>query len=152
MNIRELTRDFRERLSPGLTAQRARAQRLRLLGAVPIFQDCSDDELKAIDALGTQVDVPAGRVLLREGEPGQEFLLIVNGRAAVTRDDEPVAMVGPGSFVGEMALLCNTPRNATVTAASPMRIVVFNRSEFASLRQVAPHADAAIAVTALQRG
>lgn len=151
MNIRELTTNFRERMAPGFTAQRARTRRLELLGALPAFAHCSREELMAIDALGTEVEIPAGRELLREGEPGHEFLLIVEGSAVVTRHDGPVATVGPGSFVGEMALLCDTPRSATVTADSPMRIVVFNRAEFSRLRQVAPHAEAAIALTALQR-
>jgi CRP-like cAMP-binding protein len=77
--------------------------------------------------------VPAGRVLMRQGTPGAEAFLVADGEAAVTVSGLTVGKVGKGDLVGEMALLDHSPRSATVTADSPMRLLVLHPQAFAAL-------------------
>ena len=100
---------------------------------VPLFRAASQQELAAIARVSNEVKAEAGRVLCYQGDVGHEFFLILDGEAAVRRNGEKVATLGPGTFFGELALLTRHPRNATVTAASDMTLLVLNRREFAGL-------------------
>ena len=91
------------------------------------------DGLAAIEQLADEVDVPAGTVLTRQGGSGQEFFVIVEGRARVERDGRHLATLGPGDFLGEMALLDERPRNATVTVDEPSRLLVIGHQDFHAL-------------------
>ncbi len=102
----------------------ARDTYLQHLAAVPIFAGCSRRELQEIARVADELTVPEGTVLARQGAVGSELFVIVEGTAKVTRDNEPVATVGPGGFVGELAVLARVPRNATVTAESKMDVLV----------------------------
>ena len=90
------------------------------LRGIDLFSQCTDKELEQIDALMTEVTLPEGKVLMREGEIGLEAFVIESGEAVVTRDGTELARRGPGMIVGEMALIDQGPRTATVTAATPM--------------------------------
>jgi CRP-like cAMP-binding protein len=103
------------------------------LARIPLFRNLSAKQLAAVDGLVTTIDVAAGRVLIREGEPGREFLVIVEGEAEVIRDGEVIAVRGPGTFLGEMALLLDQPRNASVVARTPMTLDVIDRQDFRRL-------------------
>jgi CRP-like cAMP-binding protein len=104
-----------------------------LLRAVPLFAGLRGGDLAAVEQLADEIDVPAGTVLTRQGGSGQEFFVIVEGRARVERDGRQLAMLGPGDFLGEMALLDEKPRNATVTVEEPSRLLVIGHPEFHSL-------------------
>lgn len=108
-------------------------------------------ELVALDALVTPLEIPAGRVLMRQGAPGSEAMLVLEGEVLVERDGEAVAILGPGSVVGEAALLANQPRNATVTAASPVLAVAMSRREFATVLDRCPVMARRILSTAVER-
>ncbi len=88
----------------------ARAEYLAHLAAVPLFSRCSTAELKEIGKVADEVTVPAGTVLARQGAVAFELFVIIAGTATVTRDGREVATVGPGGFVGEMAVIARTPR------------------------------------------
>lgn len=118
-----------------MRSARRSAQHLRRL---ELFAECSDAELELVQSLLTPVDGESGRVLFREGSAGREFVIIADGRVGVTRDQLPVAVLGPGAFVGELSLLKRTKRSATVTAMTPVTIYVCNPAEFAGLLSVAP--------------
>ena len=94
---------------------------------------------RLVASVGTPVSVSASRVLTREGAPGQEFFLITKGELSVRRNGSEIARLGPGEFFGEMSLLMLEPRTATVVAVTPAVVTVFNRGEFAALKDVAPH-------------
>lgn len=108
------------------------------LAAVPLFADLDQDELEAVAALGTDVDVEAGRELAKEGDVGSEAFLILEGSAVCTRGGEEIATFGPGDFFGEMALLVHGHRTATITTTSQTSVRAFHRSEFDSLLDRSP--------------
>jgi CRP-like cAMP-binding protein len=106
------------------------ADRVALLRGGWLFSDCTDNELERIAALAHSQHVPAGQVIVREGEPGHEFYVVAGGTTRVTVEGEPVADIGPGSFFGEMALLDGGERNATVTAVTDVELLLLHRDEF----------------------
>lgn len=110
-----------------------RDPKVDLLAGVDLFRGCTPKELASLAALTTPLHVGEGRVLCREGTVGEEFFVIVAGRAEVAIGGERVADLGPGSFFGEMALLDGGPRVATVTAATEMELLVLNRREFVTV-------------------
>jgi CRP-like cAMP-binding protein len=121
------------------------------LAAVPLFADLDDEELEAVAALGTDIDVDEGRVLAEEGAVGTEAFLILSGSASCTRDGEEIASFGPGDFFGEMALLVHGHRTATITTTSPTSVRAFHRSEFDSLLDRSPKVGVKILRTTAQR-
>src|SRR5262245_30397627 len=104
-----------------------------LLATIPLFQHLNAKQLAAVDGLATPLDVAKGRELIREGQPGREFFVVVAGEAEVRQGDEVVAVRGPGTFFGEMALLLDRPRNASVVARSDMVVEVIERKDFRRL-------------------
>lgn len=112
---------------------------------VPFFSSLSKQDLAAIAQQTDEIEVPAGRVLAREGDFGSEFFVIDSGTAEVTRGGERLAELGAGEFFGEMALLDEERRNATVTAKSPMTLVVMTRANFRALNRSSPQVHATVA-------
>ncbi len=110
-----------------------RDDRLKLLHNVWLFSACSRAELSRISSISTPLNAKAGQVLATEGQPGREFFVIVEGTAEVFVGGNKVGDLGPGSFFGEMALLDGGPRTATVTAATPMSLLILSRGEFDDL-------------------
>ncbi|GAC1312883.1 MAG: hypothetical protein NVSMB12_03760 [Acidimicrobiales bacterium] len=121
------------------------------LADLDLFSECSARDLRRIGSLLTGLQVPAGSVLINEGSIGLEFLVIVSGQAAVTVDGRPVATLGAGDFIGEMALLNRVPRSATVRAITPLTFYVSNTAEFATLLEIAPGVRAKIHAAAERR-
>lgn len=106
---------------------------------LPLFAHCTDDELAAIDAMADEVHIPAGKVLIREGEIGREFVVIIEGHAEVTCEGVVVNHLGPGDHLGELSLLSDHPRNATVTATTDITAQVIERRGFQTLIDETPH-------------
>jgi CRP-like cAMP-binding protein len=121
------------------------------LTKIPLFQNLSAKQLAAVDALVTTIDVPAGRELMHQGEAGREFVVVVRGEAEVRRDDDVVATRGPGNFFGEMALLLDRPRNASVVAKTDMTIDVIDRQDFRRLLEELPDLYAPLLEATAQR-
>ena len=103
------------------------------LAEIAIFSELSKRELKAVSRLMTELTIKEGATLTRQGEPGQEFMIISSGTAMVEIDGQTVAHLAAGEFLGELAVISGTPRTATVTATSPMIIEILNRREFMAL-------------------
>jgi CRP/FNR family transcriptional regulator, cyclic AMP receptor protein len=113
-------------------------RKTEVLANVLLFSGCDRKELSQIASLATEVDVPAGKVLATEGSPGREFYVILEGKAAVQIGGRDVATLGPGDFFGEMALLDQGPRVATVTSETPMEVAVLDPREFSTLVEEHP--------------
>jgi CRP-like cAMP-binding protein len=112
--------------------------KLELLMQVPLFAGCSKQELREIAQVADEVEVPADYALTTEGASGQEFVVIVDGAADVEQDGRVVNMVGSGDFVGEIALVTDSPRTATVRTTRPTRALVVTRRDFRALLQRVP--------------
>ena len=129
----------------------ARSDIDQTLAGIPIFSECTRKELKAISKLVTPVNIPAGKVLVKEGDPGREFMIIVSGTATVKRNGRKIATLGAGDFFGELAVLAGVPRTATVIADVDMTIEAMNRQEFSSLLDESPAMAKKILLGAVKR-
>jgi CRP/FNR family cyclic AMP-dependent transcriptional regulator len=112
--------------------------KIELLKRVPLFADCSRDELAKIAMLADELDLPSERELTSEGSTGKEFVVLVEGDADVIRDGSLIAGIGPGDFVGEIALVTGAPRTATVRTRGPSRVLVMSAQAFRTLLQDVP--------------
>lgn len=104
-----------------------------LLHAVPLFANCSKTELERIASLADELDLADGATLIREGERGREFFAIARGEVEISQDGKPVATEHAGDVFGEIALLHDVPRTATVKAKTPLRLYVLTAPAFRGL-------------------
>jgi CRP-like cAMP-binding protein len=118
---------------------------------VPFFANLAKKDLEIVSRQAEELDVPEGKVLVRQGELGHEFFVVQSGTAAITIDGTHVRDVGPGDFFGEMALLDEERRTATVTATSPMTLIVMSRASFRALDRTVPSVHATIRDAIAQR-
>ena len=112
--------------------------RVDLLRGLPLFELCSKRDLRRIAALADEREIAAGTELIREGEPGSEFYVVVDGEVDVRRRGRRVARLGAGSYVGEIALLSRSPRTATVVATTPLRVLAISGRDFVALVDTLP--------------
>jgi CRP/FNR family cyclic AMP-dependent transcriptional regulator len=125
------------------------------LRELPLFADASRSELDLIGRRLTLLTLPAGTVLMREGAPGEEFLILVQGEAEVSQGGKVIATVGRGDTVGEMALLDESGRgrrNASVKAVTNVDLYVGSRAEFRQIIDVAPSVAEKVHEMASSRG
>src|SRR4051794_4546180 len=118
--------------------RQGRDAKIRLLSGVALFSPCAKHELRQIATLVDEIEAPEGKVLTREGDAGYEFFVVVAGSATAKRRGRKVATIGPGSFFGELALLDQGPRAATVTADTDMQLLVLTSRAFSSLLDDVP--------------
>jgi CRP-like cAMP-binding protein len=112
--------------------------KIELLKRVPLFSACSKRELGEIAMLADELDLPKARNLTKEGTAGWEFLVLVEGEADVVRKGRVVNELGPGDFIGEIALVSGKPRTATVRTRGPARILVVTATGFRTLMHDVP--------------
>ena len=121
------------------------------LAGVPLFEGLSKEQLRQIGSLMTRLDVRAGKVLARQGDIGREFVILLEGEVEIARDGKVVATRGAGDYVGEIALLDDRPRTATVTAKTDVAAEVVNRAEFSSLLATSPDLSNEVMATMARR-
>jgi CRP/FNR family transcriptional regulator, cyclic AMP receptor protein len=107
---------------------------------IALFAQVDNASLARIAELGDPVDAEPGAVLIDQGDVGLECFLVLEGEAGITSRGEHVATIGPGSIVGEMALVGHRPRNASVIAQSRMRLLSFDIAAFKRLLDEMPPA------------
>ena len=112
--------------------------KVEALRAVPLFRELSHSDLEQVARLADEVDLPAGHVLMREGESGSQMFIIASGEAKVERGGREVAREGPGAFLGEMAIVAEGPRTAKATLTEPSHLFVLAHREFHSLLDDVP--------------
>jgi CRP-like cAMP-binding protein len=110
----------------------------KLIAGVPLFSGLSKKELAQVASIADELDFKAGKRLIREGELGREFFILVEGAADVTRGGKHLATRQAGDFFGEIALLCDRRRVATVTTTEPSVALVVTDSNFKSLVKRSP--------------
>lgn len=107
--------------------------KLDLLRRVPLFTQCRGEPLELIGRLADEVDVADGYTLMRQGDLGQEFFVIVDGKVRIERDGTTVNTLGPGDYLGEIALLEESRRTATAITEGPTKLLVITHRGFNSL-------------------
>jgi CRP/FNR family transcriptional regulator, cyclic AMP receptor protein len=112
--------------------------KVELISRVPLFAGCSRSELSGVARLADELVVPEGKELTREGTPGREFFVLVDGGAVVRRKGRKIAELGPGDFLGEIALLTDAPRSATVVTTEESRVLVVTDRAFRTLLTDSP--------------
>jgi CRP-like cAMP-binding protein len=98
--------------------------KIQLIKNIPLFARCSRKELAEIAALADEIDFPEGKEIIREGERGREFFVLVDGGADVIRSGQRIAHLASGDFVGEIAVIARIPRTASVKTTEPTRALV----------------------------
>jgi len=121
------------------------------LARVPLFSGLSKKDLKKISGLATRLDLPPGKELTHQGSAGNEFLVVLDGDVDVVIDGKVIASRGPGDFFGEIALLDDRPRVATVVAKTPVSVEVIGRREFKALIEDQPEIAQQLLATMAQR-
>ena len=109
------------------------------LKQIPLFAKLSDQERRQVAEWADEVAVPAGERLVNQGAFAHEFFVITEGTAEVTKDDQRLVELGPGDFFGEMALLEDERRTASVVARTPMRVIVMFGRDFRTMEHEMPH-------------
>ena len=109
------------------------ADYMEQLAGVSLFVGADRKELVEISKATTELVVDAGTVLVNQGDVGREAFIVIDGEASVTVDGAEVARLGPSACIGEIALLDGGPRSATVTALTPMTVLVLDPREFKGL-------------------
>jgi CRP-like cAMP-binding protein len=125
--------------------------KIALLRRVPLFERCSGRELTHIAAVADELSLPEGRTLTKEGKPGREFLVLVEGLAEVRRKGRRVNVLSAGDFFGEIALVTDRPRTATVTTTTPVRVLVVTARDFRRLLADTPSMQAKVLAALAER-
>jgi CRP/FNR family cyclic AMP-dependent transcriptional regulator len=107
--------------------------KMEALHSVPLFSDLRPRDLEQVAQLADEVDLPAGHVLMRQGDNASQMFIILSGEARVERNGSELAVLGPGSVLGEMAIVAEGPRVATATLTKPSHLFVLGHREFHSL-------------------
>ena len=115
-----------------------RNEKVELIKKVPLFAHCSKRELQEVAQLADEIDLREGKEMTRQGSRGREFFVLLDGTANVTKNGRRINTLGSGDFFGEIALVSDTPRTATVTATSPVRALVVTDRSFRRLLEDSP--------------
>jgi CRP-like cAMP-binding protein len=115
-----------------------RNEKVDIIRGVPLFTNCSRAELAEVTKIADEIDVPEGKELMREGDRGREFFVLLDGNAAVQQGGRKVNSLGPGDFFGEIALVSRSPRTATVTTTVPCDLLVITGTSFRALLDHSP--------------
>jgi CRP/FNR family cyclic AMP-dependent transcriptional regulator len=128
--------------------------RLEILRGVPLFADLDDRSLQAVAVLAREERHAAGETLMLEGEPGDEFDVVLDGTVRIAHGDRAVRSIGAGGFLGEIALVERRPRSATATAISDVTLLVLHQHELDRLLQTMPsvHRRILLAIERRERG
>jgi CRP-like cAMP-binding protein len=119
--------------------------------SLPLFAGCTPAEVAEVAAIADEIDLGEGRRLATEKADGQEFVVIIEGTADVTRGDTVVNTMGAGDFFGEIALVTGTPRTASVVATSPVHALVIEGHAFRRLLEDSPSTRAKVEAAVADR-
>ena len=112
--------------------------KVNLIKSAPLFSECSRKHLNEIAEIADEIDLGEGKELTKEGRPGREFFVLIDGTADVKRGNRRINQMGAGDFFGEISLITQRPRTATVVATSPVRALVITDRSFRRLLEHQP--------------
>ena len=112
--------------------------KVELIKSAPLFSECSRKDLNEIAGIADEIDLREGKELTKEGRPGREFFVMVEGTADVRKGNRRINQLNAGDFFGEISLITQRPRTATVTATSPVRALIITERSFRSLLERQP--------------
>jgi len=112
--------------------------KVELIKKVPLFSKLSKKELEEVAHIADELDLPKGKLMAEEGDRGREFFVLLEGEADVTKGDQSINTMREGDFFGEIALVTDKARTATVTATTPMRALVITDRAFRELLRNSP--------------
>lgn len=103
------------------------------LAETPLFKGLTKRQLRTVSSLMTHIDLEPGAVITKEGRPGGQFVLLLEGSVAVSAQDRVLTTRGAGDFLGEISLLTGCPQTATALATTPTAVAVVSKPDFWSL-------------------
>jgi CRP/FNR family transcriptional regulator, cyclic AMP receptor protein len=112
--------------------------KVELIKSVPLFAECSRKHLEEIAGVADEIDLREGKELTKEGRPGREFFVLIEGAADVKKGSRRINRMSAGDFFGEISLVTRRPRTATVVATSPVRALVITDRSFRTLLERQP--------------
>lgn len=115
-----------------------RDAKTELIKRIPLFADCKSEEIAEVAAIADEIDLPAGKQVITEHADGREFVVVIEGEATVTTGGSVIATLGAGEWFGEVALITGQPRNASVTATTPLHALVIESHRFKQLLDHVP--------------
>ena len=107
--------------------------KVELIKKVPLFSKLKKKELEEVAHIADELDLPSGKVMAEEGDRGREFFVLLEGEADVTKGDKSINTMREGDFFGEIALVTQMPRTASVTATTDVRVLVITERDFRAL-------------------
>jgi CRP/FNR family transcriptional regulator, cyclic AMP receptor protein len=125
--------------------------KVKLIEKVPLFSKLSRKGLEDVAHLADEIDLPAGKVMAKEGDRGREFFVLLEGEADVTKGAKSVNRMTRGDFFGEIALVTHMPRTASVTAIGDVRVLVITERDFTGLLKRSPEISRGIAEALAER-
>jgi CRP-like cAMP-binding protein len=125
---------------------KVRDRKLDAISGVPMFAGCNPQELAFLGSYMDEIDVPAGEILTRQGQPGHTFYVILEGNAVVEIDGREQARLGAGDFFGEISMLDRGPATATVTTSATSSLLLMSHDQFRN----AVHVNEAISMRVLE--
>ena len=125
--------------------------KVELIGKVPLFSRLSKKALEDVAHIADELDIPAGKVMAKEGDRGREFFVLLEGEADVTKGDRSINTMMKGDFFGEIALVTKMPRTASVTATTDARVLVITERDFGALLKRSPEVGRGVAEALAER-
>jgi len=125
--------------------------KVQLIRKIPLFSKLSKKGLEDVAHIADELDLPAGKVMAKQGDRGREFFVLLEGEADVTKGGESINTMHGGDFFGEIALVTQMPRTATVTATTDVRVLVITERDFAALLKRSPEVGRGVAEALAER-
>ena len=125
--------------------------KIELLRKVPLFSRLDKKHLQAVAQITDELDLPAGKEMATEGDRGREFFVLLEGEADVKKGDRSINTMKTGDFFGEIALVTKMPRTASVTATTPVRVLVITERDFDALLKQSPEVGRNVAEALAER-
>jgi CRP-like cAMP-binding protein len=125
--------------------------KVELIRKVPLFSRLSKKGLEDVAHIADELDLPAGKLMAKEGDRGREFFVLLEGEADVAKGDESINTMRDGDFFGEIALVTKMPRTANVTATTPVRVLVITERDFSGLLKRSPEVARGVAEALAER-